>query len=320
MLNIIGNLGVAVCTALIAPAFAAEWMTNFDAAMAKAAAENKAVLADFTGSDWCGPCKYLKATVLNNPAFVSYAQDKFVLLEVDLPRRTDFDPDQLKRNQELARRYRVSGFPTLLVLTPEGLLVGGFVGGRMNVQQAIAALESALANIPAARTAERLEGEAQVKALYALYKRMPKELAESLRERIAGLDKDNTTGIHDEIRADRQMEDFQSMLYEAAKQKKDARATIALVNTALAEACPQNRAAMLHARMNLQIKCADSLAETAAIRQTLLEIAEADPANAEHWHRLADERYGDPELVLRALRFSRESLQKEQKQRDRQKK
>ena len=40
----------ALLTALL-PSWAAEWMTDIEAAKAKAAAENKAVLVDFTGSD-----------------------------------------------------------------------------------------------------------------------------------------------------------------------------------------------------------------------------------------------------------------------------
>src|SRR2546426_8478057 len=35
-------------------ALAAEWLTDLPAAQATAKAENKVVLLDFTGSDWCG--------------------------------------------------------------------------------------------------------------------------------------------------------------------------------------------------------------------------------------------------------------------------
>ena len=45
------NLLIAGLAAIVVPAFAAEWMTDIEAAKTKAAAENKAVLVDFTGSD-----------------------------------------------------------------------------------------------------------------------------------------------------------------------------------------------------------------------------------------------------------------------------
>ncbi len=319
MFSFTPTLCAAACAALIAPAFAAEWMTDFEAAKARATAENKAILVDFTGSDWCGPCMHLRKTVLDTPAFEAYARDKFVLLEVDMPRREDFDPELRKHNQELCARYRVGGFPTIMVLSPEGLPAGGFVGGGMSLERATAALDAALANVPAAQTAERLEGEQKLRALHALSKSMPEELAASLRARLAELDTGNITGIQDDIRAEKQLEDFRQMLYDAARQKKDARATIALVDEALRSAAPQNRVHMLMARMNLQIKCADSIDEVKAIHQTMLDMAKADPANAQRIREIADERFGNPELVLRALRLSRESLEKERQERERQK-
>ncbi len=144
---------------------------------------------------------------------------------------------------------------------------------------------------------------------------MPAALATSLRDRLVELDAGNITGIQDEVQAEKQMGDFQQMLFEAARQKADARATIAQIDNALGTAYPQNRVPMLMAKMNLQIKCADSIAEVQAIRQTLLDAAEADPANAERIRKTADERFGDAELVLRALRLSRESLRREEEER-----
>ena len=47
-------------------AFADEsWMTNFEEAKAKAAKENKSLLVDFTGSDWCGYCIKLHKSVFS---------------------------------------------------------------------------------------------------------------------------------------------------------------------------------------------------------------------------------------------------------------
>ncbi|MDT8391733.1 MAG: thioredoxin family protein [Lentisphaeria bacterium] len=44
-------------TLVSAFAFAAEgWMTDYDAALKKAKAENKVVILDFSGSDWCVWC------------------------------------------------------------------------------------------------------------------------------------------------------------------------------------------------------------------------------------------------------------------------
>ena len=61
------------------------WMTDFEAAKQKAAAENKDLLVDFTGSDWCGWCIKLVDEVFKHDAFKQGAADNFVLVELDFP-------------------------------------------------------------------------------------------------------------------------------------------------------------------------------------------------------------------------------------------
>ena len=112
--------------ALIAPAIGAEWMTDFDAAKARAAKEDKAVLIDFTGSDWCGYCIKLRRDVFDKDDFTVYAKDKFVLLEIDQPRKIKMAPEKLATNRKLAESYGVDGYPTVLVVDSEGTLMGGF--------------------------------------------------------------------------------------------------------------------------------------------------------------------------------------------------
>ena len=104
--------------------FASEgWMTDFEAAQAKAKAENKPMLLDFTGSDWCGWCIKLDEEVFSQTAFSQYAAAELVLVEIDFPRRTD-QPAKLKaQNEALAQKYGIRGFPTILVLSPEGELI-----------------------------------------------------------------------------------------------------------------------------------------------------------------------------------------------------
>ena len=60
-------------------------MSDFEAAKAKAKAENKLLLVDFTGSDWCVWCKKLKAEVFDQDTFQTAAPEQFVLVELDFP-------------------------------------------------------------------------------------------------------------------------------------------------------------------------------------------------------------------------------------------
>ena len=75
---------------LVATAFAGDgWLTDFEAAKAKAKAENKPMLLDFTGSDWCGWCVKLDKEVFSKAAFKDYADAELVLVEIDFPRNKE---------------------------------------------------------------------------------------------------------------------------------------------------------------------------------------------------------------------------------------
>ena len=96
------------------------WLTDFKQAQAEAKANNKLMLVDFTGSDWCGWCIKLDKEVFAKPEFQEYAKKNLVLMEVDFPRRKTLSAEQKIQNQELAARHGVQGFPTIVVLDAEG--------------------------------------------------------------------------------------------------------------------------------------------------------------------------------------------------------
>ncbi len=100
------------------------WLTDFEAAKAKAAAEQKPLLVDFTGSDWCGWCIMLDKEVFSQQAFKDYAADSLVLVELDFPRGKEQSAELKAQNEALAEKYEIRGFPTILILSPEGKLVG----------------------------------------------------------------------------------------------------------------------------------------------------------------------------------------------------
>lgn len=89
------------------------WMVNVEEAYQLSEKTNKPILANFTGSDWCGWCKKLKAEVFNKPEFKAWAEDNVILLELDYPRRTSLPEAQQKQNAELQQAFRVTGFPTI---------------------------------------------------------------------------------------------------------------------------------------------------------------------------------------------------------------
>lgn len=105
------------------PASAVEkdaWLTSFDEAKAQAAKLNVPILADFSGSDWCGWCIKLDKEVFSQAPFKSFATKNLVLLMVDFPRRKPQGAAVKKQNDELAREFNIEGFPTVLLLDAKG--------------------------------------------------------------------------------------------------------------------------------------------------------------------------------------------------------
>jgi protein disulfide-isomerase len=102
------------------PAEATAPAINLDASIARAKAENKLVLLDFTGSDWCPPCKALQKEVLSQPEFKAYAESNLIYHVVDFPQKFQLPPDVTATNKLLAEKFSVEGFPTLIALDGQG--------------------------------------------------------------------------------------------------------------------------------------------------------------------------------------------------------
>jgi thioredoxin-related protein len=107
------------------------WLTDYKKAQQEAKTNNKLLLLDFTGSDWCGWCIKLDKEVFSKPEFKDYANKNLVLMEVDFPRGKSQGSDIKKQNEGLAQQYQIEGFPTIVVLDGDGKKVGllGYMPG-----------------------------------------------------------------------------------------------------------------------------------------------------------------------------------------------
>ncbi len=107
---------------------APDWLTNFDEAKAKAEKEGKALLLDFTGSDWCPPCKALKKKVFDEKEFQTFAEKNLVLVEVDFPNRKKLPKEQQKANDALSDKFRIQAYPTIVIADKTGKELGRLEG------------------------------------------------------------------------------------------------------------------------------------------------------------------------------------------------
>jgi len=130
MLNRAFFLAALVLLAGCLETIAADWQTDYGRALEMAKAQNKRVLLDFTGSDWCPPCIALRKQVFSRPEFRAYADKNLILVEVDYPQRKKQSAELKAQNEKLAAQYGIEekGFPTIMLLDPAGKVVREFTG------------------------------------------------------------------------------------------------------------------------------------------------------------------------------------------------
>ncbi len=91
---------------------------SFQAALDKAAAENKLVFLDCY-TTWCGPCKWLDANTFKEKAVGDYFNKNFVSIKIDMEKGEGI---------ELMKKYQVTAFPTLFLLDAKGNVVKKMMG------------------------------------------------------------------------------------------------------------------------------------------------------------------------------------------------
>ena len=132
---------LAIFTAA-ATAAGKDWMTDIDSAVKVAKEKNKAVLVEFTGSDWCPPCIMMDKKVFSQSSFVSKASEDFILVKIDIPRS---NPELSEKNSKVLNKYKVQGVPTVILMDKEGKEFNRFRASQFpEVSKFLAHLDSQL--------------------------------------------------------------------------------------------------------------------------------------------------------------------------------
>lgn len=92
--------------------------TPFQQLLDKAKAENKIIFID-AYTTWCGPCKWLVANVFTDPEVGAYFNQNFINAKIDMEKG---------QGVELAKRYEVRAYPTLLFIDGDGEVVHRICG------------------------------------------------------------------------------------------------------------------------------------------------------------------------------------------------
>ncbi len=116
---------LVLCVPTCAPVSAVETPfveLSFDAALAEAKRANKIVMIDFF-TTWCGPCKKLDRITWKDPKVVAWLGQKCVALKVDA-----------EKNRDLAQRFKISAYPTLVFVSSAGKELDRLRGFRDGTQ------------------------------------------------------------------------------------------------------------------------------------------------------------------------------------------
>lgn len=96
----------------------------FDELLARAKAEKKVLFIDCFTS-WCGPCRAMASNVFTLPQVGEYFNTYFVNAKIDMEKG---------EGKDLAKRYEVHAFPTLIFLDSEGNVIEKAVGFKQASQ------------------------------------------------------------------------------------------------------------------------------------------------------------------------------------------
>ncbi len=111
------TVGVAALTSSAFASTPEGWSTDLEKAFKQAKEEKKSVLVEFTGSDWCPPCIAMRKNVFSKKEFIEAASKNYILVELDFP---NGDKELKEKNQPFAKKYKIEGFPTVILFNSEG--------------------------------------------------------------------------------------------------------------------------------------------------------------------------------------------------------
>ncbi len=202
--KLIPTLAFALASLTSAFAGGDGWLTDMEAAKAQAAKEKKDLLLDFTGSDWCGWCIKLNEEVFSKEPFKAGTKDKFVLVELDFPKKKKLEPKLKEQNDALNEKMKVQGYPTIMLCDATGrpyAKTGYQRGGPEKYVEHLTELQAIRTKRDEAFAAaeKATDDAAKAKALVDGLKLLDEEIVDSsygdVIEKISQLDKEDKTGF-----------------------------------------------------------------------------------------------------------------------------
>lgn len=142
------SLFISVCFALLSltTALGQQWQHSWSETTSLAQKQNKHILLNFSGSDWCILCMRMHKTIFGSSEFISFSSQNLILYDADFPRnkKNQLNKEIEKENNILADKYNSAGhFPCTLLLDSNGKVLKEWTGAYTGkVENFIAELKS----------------------------------------------------------------------------------------------------------------------------------------------------------------------------------
>lgn len=112
-----------ILIALFSTAIFGRWHEDYQSAYEEAKKNNKDIFLFFTGSDYCPWCKKLSKEILDTNDFKSMTDKYFEFVLIDFPAKKALSDTQYKHNKKLKEKYKVEGFPTVIIIDTDGIII-----------------------------------------------------------------------------------------------------------------------------------------------------------------------------------------------------
>lgn len=137
--------------ALLVMAMAAQALpqaASMEDAMVQAAEQNRDILVDFTGSDWCTACVHLRSQIIGSEEFEKTYGERFVMLAVDFPRnptaQAAIPEEERQLREQMLKGYGIEGLPAVVLMDAKGMPYEIICGTRHTPAEYIALVEAGL--------------------------------------------------------------------------------------------------------------------------------------------------------------------------------
>jgi len=304
--------------AMVTPALSIEnWTVDLPDTLAQATKEKKLVLVCFNVGSCGGSENIIGNKVFDTKEFLAYAEDKFLLVDIEISCNKKLSPQLLKTNKTLKNQYAVTEFPSIFLMNPQGIVVAGFIGERDSIPVVQAMLDTAIIKASKIQAvidlAASITKEEKIKTLYAAYQMLPANLQPSNTKMLAeikALDTEDILGFK-KLAAVKAAHDAEAtrIMTSIKTLAEDPQAVLLVLDKELEspKLTKKFRKRLCRIKLNVLLLISENLHDIALAKLYAIELAESQD-NPKMMLFYMNEMFADPAALLKEMKIIRIKL------------